>query len=304
MSNSRYGIGYSIPNVDDYALAKLGPFLDEAATLDVDYVELPLYAIDLVAHGRVLRDRLKRIKALTEGRPFGYTMHGPLKLNLLEDSDRLPIHKDVLKATLEVTAELGGRHFVAHGGSLPPNDPANDEARYANQREILAEMGDFAADHGITIVVENLFGGGARGILPSRLAEEIAAIGHPAVRACLDVSHAFLLTAECGADLLEEAAALAPYAKHIHVHDSFGILSSQYVGHRAERLAYGISDLHLPMGLGSIPWDALMERCRFPDNVIFIHELAPPYWTDLPVALEETRKLAAKARLAAPASNC
>jgi len=40
MSERRYGIGYSIPNHDDYALLKLGPALDEAARLGVDYVEL------------------------------------------------------------------------------------------------------------------------------------------------------------------------------------------------------------------------------------------------------------------------
>lgn len=301
MSARRYGIGYSIPNDDDYALLKLGPALDEAATHEVDYVELPLYAIDLVAGGRVLPGRLKQVKAITEGRPFGYTMHGPLGLNLMESAARVQMHKDVMRATLEVTAELGGVHYVAHVGSLPLGQEANEEEHYARQREILSEMGDFAADHGITIVVENLFGGGPKGVLPSRLAQEIAAIAHPAVRACLDVSHAFLLATARGADLLDEAAALAPLAKQVHVHDSFGRLSSQYAGRRAERLAYGIGDLHLPIGLGSIPWETLVEHCRFPGHLVFIHELAPPYWTELASALSKTRELAAKAKIGAPA---
>jgi hypothetical protein len=31
--------------------------------------------------------------------------------------------------------------------------------------------------------------------------------------------------------------------------------------------------------------------------VIFMHELAPPYWVDLAAALGKTRELAAKARI-------
>ncbi|NJM33882.1 MAG: TIM barrel protein [Rhodomicrobium sp.] len=215
----------------------------------------------------------------------------------MESEERLPIHRDVLKATLEVTAELGGVHYVAHCGSAPRGThPDAAEALYARQRDCLAEAADFAAAHGITIVVENLFGQAGDTPLPSRLAREVAAIDHPAIRACLDFSHGYLLANAKGADFVEEAAALAPYAKQLHVHDSFGILADHRVGHRAERLAFGIGDLHLPLGLGSIPWDRLMERCRFPEGAIFINELAPAYWSDLPVVLEKTRELAAKAK--------
>jgi sugar phosphate isomerase/epimerase len=298
MSERRYGIGYSIPNHDDYALLKLGPALDEAARLGVDYVELPLYALELVANGRVIRHRLAQVKSITDGRPFGYTVHGPLGLNLMVGPDALAIHKDVLKAALEITAELGGVHYVTHAGILPETDRQDAERRYAQQRDSLTEMGAFAAERGITIAVENLFASG-KGTLPSRLASEIAAIGHPAVKACLDFSHAYLLANQHGADFLAEAAALAPHAKHLHMHDSFGRPVWSRVGYRAERLAFGAGDLHLPLGLGSVPWDALMECCHFPKGVIFINELAPHYWVDLPETLEKARLYAAKARIGA-----
>ena len=301
MSTSQYAVGYSIRNEDDYALIQLGPALDEAAALGVDCVELALYAMELVANGRVLPDRLKRVKALTAGRPLGYTMHGPLGLNLMESEDRLPIHKDVLKATLEVTAELGGVHYVAHAGCIEPGNTEEVDTLFKRQREALAEVADFAASHGIVIVVENLFGGAHEAVLPSRLAEEVAAIGHPAVRACLDFSHAFLLSEKRGANFLEEAAALAPLAKHLHLHDLFGKTTRIRARHRAEQLAYGVGDLHLPLGLGSIPWDDLMERCRFPAGVIFINELAPHYWSDLPEVVERTRALAKTAKIGAAA---
>jgi sugar phosphate isomerase/epimerase len=297
MQDRTFRLGYAIRNDDDYALTKLGAALDEAAGMNVDVVELPLYAIDVIADGRIWADRLAKLKAVTAGRPFGYTIHGPLRLNLLLDDDQIGMQRDVLKATLEVAAELGGIHYVAHSGLEPADDGVDIESRYARQREILAEMGDFAAQHGIVIAVENLFGRNGRATLPSHLAREIAAIAHPAVAACLDFSHAYLLTAARGVDFLDEAAALAPYAQHLHVHDSFGKLGGPSFSYRSEQLAHGIGDLHLPIGRGSIPWDALLERCRFPANPIFIHELAPHYWPELAEAVAGTREFAGKAQI-------
>lgn len=296
MSTGRFSIGYSIPNDEDYGLVKLGPALDEAEKMNVDCVELPLYAIDVIAAGRIIPERLRRVKEITTGRSIGYTVHGPLRLNLMEQPDLLTMHKDVLKAMLEVSAELGGRHFVAHSGSIPAH-LTNPAPRIGRQRDILAEMGELAAASGIVIAVENLFGDNNRhAMLPSALAREIAAIGHASVRACLDFSHAYLLAAKHGVSFLDEAAALAPFAKHLHLHDSFGLLAETFFGYRAERLAYGLGDLHLPLGMGSIPWDGLAERCEFPADPIFIHELAPPYWSDLPQAIENARSFAGKVK--------
>jgi sugar phosphate isomerase/epimerase len=297
MRTGRFSIGYSIPNDDDYGLVKLGPALDEAERMGVDCVELPLYAIDVVAGGRVIPERLRKVKEITSGRSIGYTVHGPLRLNLMVQPDLLPLHRNVLRAMLEVAAELGGRHFVAHSGCLPVHT-ANPAPRIERQRDILAEMGDLAAASGIIIAVENLFGGNdAMAMLPSELAREIDALGHPSVRACLDFSHAYLLCTKRGVSFLDEAAALAPYARHLHVHDSFGMLAESHFSYRAERLAYGLGDLHLPMGMGSIPWDDLAERCEFPADPIFIHELAPPYWSDLADAIGNMRAFAEKTKI-------
>lgn len=304
MSKRKFSIGYSLPNEEDYALTKLGPALDEAERLGVDYVEIALYATDLVANGRVLADRLARVKALTRGRSFGYSLHGPLGLDLMDGSERAALHKQVLRAQLEITAEMGGAHYVAHAGkyAVAGGDP---DAAYERQREALADVADEAEAHGITIVVENLFSteSGREPPLPSKLAAEIAAIDHPAIRACLDFSHAFLETDRQGADFMAEVAALAPFAKHLHMHDSFGKLWPSAPSHRSERLAFGIGDLHLPLGLGSIPWDDLMEQLVFPEEPIFILELAPPYWPDLALSLERMRDLASRARIGTSAAG-
>jgi sugar phosphate isomerase/epimerase len=299
MGNRVLGVGYSLAAEDDYAFRTLGAKLDEAEALGVDFVELPLHSMDLIAGARVLPERLRTVKTMLAGRSLRYTVHGPMAVNLMDVPSRLPRHQDVLKAALDASAELGGLHYVLHGGIIDAG-MASEEDLFAQQRDILGLFGDEAEQRGIIIVVENLFTDSAKRstALPSRLAREIAAIAHPHVWACLDFSHGALNSAARGAVFIEEAAALAPFAKHLHVHDSFGRPSEFFTPRRAERLAYGEGDLHLPLGLGNLPWDALMERLDFPGGVVFNVELAPPYWTDLRDVMETARGLAARARTA------
>jgi sugar phosphate isomerase/epimerase len=295
-------VGYSISNnLGNFSLKWLSAALNEAIGLGVGFLELPLYALDVIGNGRILPSRLRMLKAMTCAHPLRYTVHGSGNINFFRDTLPLPLMKDVFKASLEVTAELGAINYVVHTG-ITEGAPADNEVEtlYARQREALAEAGEIAADLGVTIVVENVHPGtpGRYTALPSRLAQEIALIGNPSVRACLDFSHAVINANQRGVDFMAEIDALAPFARQCHVHDSFGNLTHLDTVHRADRLAFGEGDLHLPPGFGSVPWDAIMERCAFPEASVFILELAPHYWSRLPEALTSVREIAAKARMA------
>ncbi|MCJ2018560.1 TIM barrel protein [Methylobacterium sp. E-065] len=144
-----------------------------------------------------------------------------------------------------------------------------------------------------------MFGGHAGQVhcaSPARLAAELAAIDHPHIRAILDVSHSYLRNGFHGSDFVAEIAALAPFANHLHVHDSFGRADAIWMYHKSERLAFGHGDQHLPVGWGSIPWDALMEACVFPVGAVFDIELNPRYWHAVEACIAATRALAARAR--------
>ncbi|MFG1462381.1 sugar phosphate isomerase/epimerase family protein [Xanthobacter sp. DSM 24535] len=285
------GVGYSIratsPDFDD-----LGPKLDEAERLGVDFVELPVFAWTLMADCRVLEDRLARLADVIAGRPFGYTVHGPLAINLMEKGPRLERHKALLDATITVAGALKAVNLVLHTGCV--RDP-EDHVRvaYSRQREALAEAGDKAAAVNVTLCVENVFRFEAmrETAVPSRLAEEIDAIGHPHVRATLDVSHAYLRCTDAGLDLMAEIAVLAPFARHVHVHDSFGRPLESWTIDEAERLALGEGDLHLPVGWGAIPWDEMAARCTFDAGAIVNLELHRRYWSELPAQIQMVRAL-------------
>ncbi|HZV21329.1 MAG TPA: TIM barrel protein, partial [Hyphomicrobiales bacterium] len=127
--------------------------------------------------------------------------------------------------------------------------------------------------------------------LPSRLAREIEAIGHPNVRGCLDFSHGAIRCAAEGADFISEAKALASVAKHLHLHDSFGDPLQLRTYLRSERVAYGLGDLHLPIGWGNLPWHRMMKELTFEEDVIFNLELALPYWFMLEDSIAQMREM-------------
>lgn len=287
------GAGFSIWVSDDYNFEQLRRELDLAAELGVDSVEIPLFVLDLISGGRVLSAQVRRLKEALAGRGVGYTAHGPIAVNFMAPREQLPYHLAAAKATIEVAAEIGVVHLVLHTGTMPGHDQAAIEAAYAVQRDAYATLGEAAASHKLIIAVENIIASepGWYTALPSRLAREIEAIGHPNVRGCLDMSHAAVTSKARGADFFAEVKALARVCRHLHVHDSFGDPSQIRTYSRSERVAYGLGDLHLPLGWGSLPWQELMAALEFEPDIIFNLELPSPYRIALRESLHAMREL-------------
>lgn len=275
--------------------------LDMIEALGVETIELPTYDLDIVVGGRIRRPQLDALRHACAGRQVEYSVHGPLAINFLDDPFRLPRHMEILEASLEVAADVGAVNYVVHSGLLPVQQAAGIEAAYERQREWLFRAGDVARQYGLFLCVETLFGGykgTTHASSPSRLAAELSEINHPHVLATLDFSHSYLKLDFDGrrADFIEEVKALAPYARHLHVHDSFGRQDDIWMFTDGERVAYGHGDLHLPVGWGDIPWDRLMSECTFPEGAVFNIELKPRYWYAAQETVDATKALAERAR--------
>jgi ABC-type nitrate/sulfonate/bicarbonate transport system ATPase subunit len=107
-------IGYALKvAVEDPLMQDLPAALDEAQTLDVELVELPIHRLDIVAGGRILRQRLAAAREMTRGRPLHYTLHGHLGINLMEEPFRLALHRELLRVNIEVAADLARRAALA-----------------------------------------------------------------------------------------------------------------------------------------------------------------------------------------------
>ncbi|NIO00421.1 MAG: hypothetical protein GTO49_36790, partial [Anaerolineae bacterium] len=85
-------------------------------------------------------------------------------------------------------------------------------------------------------------------------------------------------------DYLISVEEAAPWVRHIHINDNFGILDVGFEAQR-DRLPYGEGDLHLPPGWGTIPF--LEVFARLPDyEGDLVLELKPRYWEHYGEALE------------------
>lgn len=287
-------VGYSV-RCEQPDFSDLPAELTLAEALGVDNVELPIFAMDLIAGGRVMAPALARLKPLLADRPFTFTAHGPIAGNLMDEPERIDRHLAVLRSSLAISAEIGAAHMIMHTGMVVSRDTGLIDSRYAQQREHLAGLGDYAQALGVRLMVENVFtyDAGQHTALPGRLAAELAAVNHPFVQGCFDFSHGLINSTLRGADFMAEARAFAPQCRHLHIHDSFGIPTDLVTYSRGERLAYGLGDLHLPLGWGAVPWDAIMAECRFADGVVFNIELEARYRAEAEATVASTRALAA-----------
>jgi sugar phosphate isomerase/epimerase len=282
-------------------LSDLATILDDVEALGVDTIELPTFDMDLVIGGKIYGPHLAALKAACAGRGVGWTVHGPLGINFMDAPHRLAQHFAVLEASVEVAASVGARNYVMHTGIVRTVGAAGIDNAYAQQRDWLHKAAEMAKAHNVLICVENLFAdvdGKDHTASASRLAREIAAIGHPNIRATVDFSHAHLECGFRGGDVVAEVTPLAALAPHLHVHDSFGQPDDIWMYATGEKLAFGNGDLHLPVGWGSVPWDSILAACTFPRDVVFNIELDRRYWYAARETVAATRAMAKRARLA------
>ena len=243
-------VGFGADGLDD-----LGPALDRFAALGLDSVEIFLPSLGVVAGARVRAGALARLRRICADRPFALTLHGPLGGNLGEPEHR-QVQTDAARACLEVGAEIGATALVQHAAVLRGDGP---DAR-ARDCEIAAlrALAPEAATAGVVLCVETMFARpGEWTAAPHELAETLAAVDSPWVGATLDFGHALLNATRRGIDFLASMAALAPHARHLHIHDNFGQLAPFRPWSRGDAILFGFGDLHLPPGAGAAPWGAL-----------------------------------------------
>ena len=116
---------------------------------------------------------------------------------------------------------------------------------------------------------------------------------HPNLVGLLDFSHAYIEATYRGLDLLAELRAMAPVTGHLHVHDSFGRPQGNFRGYYPQELtAMGLGDLHLPLGWGDFPWDAVFAELTFRPDTVLIMEVGERYAAELPNSLKRARGFA------------
>jgi sugar phosphate isomerase/epimerase len=282
----------------DDALPDLSDLDDQLARIEAtgaSHCELSLYELDLVVGRRILPERRRRLQQVCARRTLRYTVHGVLTVNFMDDA-HLELHKTVCRAMLELCDAIGASVMAHHPGKVRAAPAPELERRHALERAALAEMAEIAAGYGVKIAVENLFveDGATYTPDPVRLAKELAAVDHPNVCGLLDFSHAYIMCRLRGIDFLEALKAFAPEVNHLHIHDSFGVPATIDRFYRpAEQAAFGMGDLHLPMGWGDIPWEAILPELSLRPGTVMIVELFKRHWAELDACAATARRFMA-----------
>ena len=287
----------SVPDLTDLDHA-LGRLEEIGAT----HAEIALCSAHIVVGGRIIPEMRRRLETACARRRLRYTTHGALTVNFM-DERHLDTHKAVCRAMLELSGGIGASVMVQHPGIVAVAPAEEIDRLHGLERAALREMGDVAQEQGTRLAVETLFVENDQRYtaLPQRLAAELRAIDHPAVVGTLDVSHTKITTAMHRTSFEEAVRTFAPVAGHVHLHDSFGRPTTIDLFYTpSERAAFGMGDLHLPLGWGDIPFDTLLPGLPFlPDTVLNV-ELPDKYWAEMGTCADYARRLVEAINAAAP----
>jgi sugar phosphate isomerase/epimerase len=263
-----------------------------------DFVEVWPQNLGLILGGRLDTHRLRAVGELLLEAELAYTVHAPLEVNLMDLTSH-GLQCDVLDASLRFAQGIGAGMVVCHAGQRVGARDARHSIgdQLSTERSALRVAGDLAGELGVTIAVENYYPEQPilRGavydysVWPSQLAEQVSAVDHPAVGVCLDVGHAALAAGFFGFDLVEECATIAPLVRHVHLHDNLRKTNLTGEPQVSEHTVYGLGDLHLPPGRGTIPLEDLFRRTEFPEEPSCCVELSPEFFSSVPEALHAAR---------------
>lgn len=288
------GTGFNSGSIDG-ELESLESDLRRLAGLGADTVELALTSIDLIAGGRIIKERADRLAALTGQFDFRYTVHGLVSSNFM-DPETCRYQLEAAKALVQLCDRIGARILVQHGGFLRADQLSDRAGADEREREALLDLAEFARPYGVRIALENIFTTepGQYRQTPAEIAGTVKALNHPNVVALIDFSHAYIESTYRGLDFREQLRAMAPVAGHLHVHDSFGRPQDFYKGYfLQENTAMGIGDLHMPLGWGDIDWESIFSELEFLPGTVLMMEIGRRYRNEQPASLEMARRLIA-----------
>src|ERR671917_990783 len=293
-------VGTNLPRLYLDGARGLAEDLETLKSAGPDFVEVWPQNLGVILGGSLDTHRLRAVGELLLEAELVYTVHAPLEINLM-DLTAHGLQRDVLDASLRFAKGIGAEVVVCHAGQRVGTRDArySMRAQLSAERSALREAGDLAGDLGVIIAVENYYPEqpilhGAvydYSVWPSQLADQISAVDHPAVGICLDVGHAALAASFFGFDYLEECAAIAPLVRHVHLHDNLQKTNLTGQPPVSEHPIYGLGDLHLPPGRGTVPLVDLFRRVDFPEGLSCCVELCTELYSLVPEALQAAREL-------------
>ncbi len=294
------GIGASVGG----AFATLESRLARLAAIGCTHAELSATSLFITIAGQDNTPRVEAIAAICAAQKLRFSVHAPIAINLMDET-HAELHEAVLASSLRFAARIGARAVVIHPGRVHPQaDLAARTRLLAVERDAVRRAADLAGAGGQVIAMENL--NPNRNMMagtmtsyaldPRALAAQIDAIAHPAVCGTLDFGHGWLAAGRLGFDYLAAVRDFAPFVGHLHVTDNCGMPITYVDATDDEHVAYGMGDLHLPIGWGSVPYDALLSDLPIRPGCAAVLELGARFETELESTMGEVGRIADRLR--------
>ncbi len=239
-------------NVDTVRLSGSLKNLEEelklASRLGLELAEIPPAGLNFILNGKLISSKLCKVLEVLNSFPIEYTVHMPDTVNLAQKRQE---DFEIASAVLEFARIIKARVIVYHCSSHP------DSGGFENEVCMLSALMNSIGDDELVIGVENL-DQDVRWIV--NLCKEV---NNPRLRLTLDVGHLFLHCKGNVSMFLDQLKHGLPHAIELHIHDNFGKSTDCYEKGIAEKIwfayLYGVGDLHLPIGMGSIPFKVVFE---------------------------------------------
>jgi sugar phosphate isomerase/epimerase len=312
-------IGSNINEVRvDGSLKALRRDLESFLGFGLTCAEISVHGLDAVRNGRLDRKRTSEVKEMLADFPFAYSVHAPNPLNLM-DREYTGLHREVLWASLEFTAEIGAQLMVYHPGRYLVEEEfgmTGPVSLGAQERQNLLEeeasvIGEAAGVFpGVIIAMEN-----ARPYrhhspycyaeLPRGLKAQVERIDRKNVKINLDFGHLQMSSLFYGLDPVAEVRAIAPLIAHCHVHDNFGNPVYQTEKTQTHQIPFGKGDSHMPVGWGAIPFSHIFAEFIDSYDGLLICEMRGRYFEHTRESADNLaavlQKLGQASRIAQPA---
>lgn len=254
-------LGVNIPGGTN--LAGLEGALSRIASDGWQAAELNLSSCPLIIGGQLQEPVAAYMKSVMARFPLHYTAHASYGLDLRAREDAA-LHHQVMLTSLDACAALGidrlNFHYEEHSGD------------YRLERQFLdwmREASDRGQELGIQVNIENIEVEDYRYAL-----EAVQALDHPNCGMTLDLGHLWLSANHLGYDYLPAVEACAPYVRHVHINDNYGVfepmrLTNQLLYdtlNKGYRFAFSRGDIHIPPLWGNAPLReafALLKQARY-----------------------------------------
>lgn len=276
------GHGLNLTSIKDCDLEAVDGLLARYVEIGCTHVEVSARRLDMIVGGRVIEERAAAVAEILARHALKPVLHAHHAINFMDLPNR-DMHRAAARANVELARRMGMSSIVLHSGRVPADVWRDSrDGLLAVERDELKRLADQAARSGARLALENLVADPSGRMIdygadPRAVAEQIAAVGHPALGGCLDFGHAFISAPVMKFDFVDAVTVFSEQVWHLHLHDNCGVPDGGAYGDIGDQVGLGIGDLHAPMGWGAIPWRAVLPRMRFRPGTYGMIELQGRY---------------------------